>query len=195
MLIDLARLLVLSHNPIIMIHLITVTGPSARNIYLEEDCISNFKALMRTITSGRVMIVSTKFRSDLFYSSKKPQHDAILKLWALYAKTELSVIENHDVKTYVGREHSFTRYFQSINKLSSNWHFYHLYQRSFFQTYNSDQQNPVAVIVIGCDQHLLKHPSINREPLLGFNKHISPEITKDTFSLAMHIINSETHAN
>lgn len=178
-----------------MIHLMTITGLSARKLYLEEDQTSDFKSLMRTVTSGRVMIVSTKFRSDLFYSAEKPKHDAILKLWAFYAKTELPPILNHDIQTYIGRENSFTSYFQSINKLASNWHFYHLYQKTFFQTFNNDQQNPVALIVIGCDQHLLKHPSINREPLIGTKSQISPALTEDTFALAMHIINSETHIN
>ena len=178
-----------------MIHLITVAGQSARNFYLEQQCISDFKSLIRTVTSGRVMIVSTKFRSDLFYSAENPQHEAILKLWALYAKTELEYLDKKDIETHVGRENSFTKYFQSINKLSTNWQYYRLYQNAFRETFNSDKENPVTLVVIGCDQHLLKHPSINREPLLDTSENLRTELNNDTFSLAMDIINNETHAN
>ncbi|MEP2026071.1 MAG: hypothetical protein ABJH98_19930 [Reichenbachiella sp.] len=178
-----------------MIHLITVAGQSARKFHLVEACISDFKALMRTITSGRVMIVSTKFRSDLFYSAEKPEHDSILKLWAFYAKAELSDLNKKEVKTYVGRKASFTEYFQSVNKLSFSWHYYRLYQKAFYETYSNDQQNPVTMIVVGCDQHLVAHPSITREPLLGMNQSIKFDLAGDTFMLAMHILKNETHAN
>ncbi|SMD34678.1 hypothetical protein SAMN04488029_2131 [Reichenbachiella faecimaris] len=178
-----------------MIHLITVAGQSARNFYLEQSCMSDFKALMRTVTSGRVMIVSTKFRSDLFYSSEKPKHDSILKLWALYAKADLSGLRQKDICTYIGRETSFTEYFQSISRLSSNWYYYQQYQKAFYETYSNDQQNPVTMVVVGCDQHLLNHSSIQREPLLGVNQLISVELTGDTFMLAMHILKNEAHAN
>lgn len=178
-----------------MIHLITVAGQSARNFYLEQGCISNFKALMRTVTSGRVMIVSTKFRSDLFYSADQPTHEAILKLWALYANTDWLGLVQEDISTFVGRETSFTHYFQSIDRLSTNWYLYRLYQRAFYQTFSDDEQNPVTMVVLGCDQHLVNHPSIKREPLLDVSERIGSELSEDTFSIAMHIINNETHAN
>lgn len=178
-----------------MIHLITIVGQSARALYLEENCTADFKALMRTVTSGRVMLVSTKFRSDFFYNSAKPEHNAILKLWTLYAKAETINLTHEDINTYEGREESFTRYFQSINKLSSNWMFYRLYQKAFFQNFYNDQHNPITVTVVGCDQHLLNHPQINRHPLLGKGNQITTKLTDDTFSLAMHIIQNETHSN
>ncbi|WP_422362149.1 hypothetical protein [Reichenbachiella sp.] len=178
-----------------MIHLISITGPSAKHFYLEEECTSDFKSLMRTVTSGRVMIVSTKFRSDLFYSAEKAQNEAILKLWALYGKVELRQSPDNGIATFTGREASFSNYFLSINKLSLTWHFYRLYQRTFCQTFNDDQHNPITLIVAGIDQHLMKHPSIKREALLDSNIAVKPTLTEDTFSLAMYIINSETHAN
>ena len=178
-----------------MTHLISITGASAKPFYLEEGCTSDFKSLMRTVTSGRVMIVSTKFRSDLFYSAEKAQNEAILKLWALYAKVELPQQLGDCIATFTGREASFYHYFQAINTLSLTWHFYRLYQKAFCQTFNNDQHNPITLIVVGIDQHLTKHPSIKRDTLLDSNIAVEPKLTEDTFSLAMHIINRETHAN
>ncbi len=178
-----------------MIHLITVVGESAKSFYLKPQHISDFKSLMRTVTSGRVMIVSTKFRSDLFYSAEKPKNDSILKLWALYANTSPAFPDNEDFITSAGDEKALTGYFQSINKLSGNWYHYWLYKKAFQYTCRNDPQNPVARTVAQCDQHLVKHPSIKRTPLISSWEKSDPELTKDTFSLAMRIINNQTLSN
>lgn len=150
---------------------------------------------MRTVTSGRVMIVSTKFRSDLFYSDTAPKHDELLKLWALYANAEFAELNEKDIQKFTGRENSFAAYFQSINKLSHRWHYYRLYQKAFGDTYANDPKNPVTMVVLGCDQHLVVHPSIKRGSLLRDYFKDSSALSEDTFSLAMHILNNETHTN
>lgn len=178
-----------------MIHLISVEGENAKHFYLDQQYIPDFKSLVRTVTSGRVMMVSTKFRSDLFYNAAKPENDSILKMWALYAKTDLSVIDSNEIVTSIGAEESLSKYFKSINKLSSNWHKYMLYSKTFRLTFHNDQQNPVARILVGCDQHLVEHPSTKRAALVDISERIVSELTKDTFSLAMRIINNENSSN
>jgi hypothetical protein len=178
-----------------MIHLISVEGINAKHFYLEQQCIPDFKSLVRTVTSGRVMIVSTKFRSDLFYNAEKPENDSILKMWALYAKTDLCDIDREEIVTSIGADESLSQYFQSINQLSTNWHKYLLYTKTFRRTFHNDQQNPVARIVVGCDQHLVEHPSTKRAALVDISERIGSELTKDTFSLAMRIINNENSSN
>ena len=178
-----------------MLHLITVEGKSARDFYLEQHHTSDFKSLMRTVTSGRVMIVSTRFRSDLFYCAEKPEHDSILTLWALYTNTSISGRYKLDFITSDGDEESLSEYFQSINKLSTNWHHYRLYRKAFLYAFSIDQENPVAKTVLQCDQYLTKHPSIKRSPLTGSKVKVSFKHTQDPFSLAMRLINNETHSN
>lgn len=178
-----------------MIHLITIVGKNASNFYLEHQCISDFKSLMRTITSGRVMFISTKFRSDLFYSSEKPKNDSILKLWELYANTSLSSLDKKDFITFIGDENSLSKYFHSINKLATNWYHYRLYKKAFHHTFNNDQQNPMATTVVQCDQYLIEHTSIKRTPLISTMEKINAKIMKDTLSLAMRIKNNGTLSN
>lgn len=116
-------------------------------------------------------------------------------MWALYVKTDLSGIDSNEIVTSIGAEESLSQYFQSINKLSTNWHKYRLYTETFRRTFHNDQQNPVARIVVGCDQHLVEHPSTNRAPLVDINEKVDSELTKDTFSLAMRIMNNENLSN
>ncbi|MEQ6118032.1 hypothetical protein [Reichenbachiella sp. MALMAid0571] len=178
-----------------MIHLITITGKSARNFFLEQQCISNFKSLIRAITSGRTMIISTKFRSDVFYTGMKNSNNSILKLWALYADTSLSCLNRKDCTTSKGDQQSLSGYFLSINKLSENWCNYGLYKKAFNHAFNNDQQNPVARTIVQCDLHLVGHPNIKRSPLVSFTGKNNSELSDDTFSLAMHILNNQTHSN
>jgi len=178
-----------------MIHLITVDGKSGPNFYLQEKCTSDFKSLLSTITSGSVMIVSTRFRSDLFYCAEKPKEYSILKLWALYANTNLSVLDRKDFKSSIGDENSLSRYFMSINILAENRYYYSVYKKAFHHTFSNDHQNPVARTIVQCDQYLTQRPGIKRAPLLNSRKRIKSRLTKDTFSLAMHTINNETHLN
>ncbi len=165
-----------------MIHLITVAGKSAKGFYLRQHCISDFKSLIRTIISGRVMIISTKFRSDLFYRAKKHNNNSILKLWALYANTSLSSLDRKDFIALTGDKNSLSGYFQSINKLSTNWYHYRLYKDAFHDTFSKDRQNPVARTVVQCDQYLIQHTNIKRAPLIDTTEMIDSELTNDTFA-------------
>lgn len=178
-----------------MIHLITVVDKVARNFYIEQRYISDFKSVMRSVTSGRVMIVSTKFRSDLFYSAEKQKNKSILKLWSLYSNTNVSNLDNHDFMTSSGDEESLFKYFQSINKLSRNWYYYWLYKKAFRNTFGNDQQNPMAQTIMGCDQYLTKHPSTKRTALINPSEKIDAMLTEDTLALAMRIINNDILSN
>ncbi|MEO9802548.1 MAG: hypothetical protein ABJF04_04835 [Reichenbachiella sp.] len=178
-----------------MIHLLTVVGKSAQTFYLEQQVISDFKSLMRTLTSGRVMIISTKFRSDLFYSAEKSENESILKSWILYANTSMDSLDGTDFITSIGDEESLTRYFQSINALSANRYHYQRYQEAFYSAFSNDDQNPMARTIVQCDQHLIEHPSIKRAPLIDIGETINSKVMKDTFPLAMRIINNDNSSN
>lgn len=178
-----------------MIHLITITGKSARGYHLKPGQISDFKSLMRTITSGRVMIISTWFRSDLFYQAGEAQQEAVLKGWAFHANADSQLLDDQDFEACSGDEAALTAYFQSINRLAQNWYKYRLYRKAFLYSFANDQKNPMAKNIVGCDVHLTDHPGIKRPPLVGSVEEVDNVLTKDTFSLAMRIINNQTHFN
>ncbi len=176
-----------------MIHLITARGKIAKRYYLKPAQISDFKSLMRTITSGRVMIISTWFRSDLFYQSDESQTEAVIKGWALHASAEAA--EPTDFQVCEGDELSLTQYFQSVNQMARNWYKYRLYKKAFVYSFSNDQKNPMAQTIVACDQHLTEHPAIKRTSLISSVKEMDNAVTDDTFSLAMRIIKNQTHSN
>ncbi|WP_143520034.1 hypothetical protein [Reichenbachiella sp. 5M10] len=174
----------------------TILRKSANRLFLDRHYLSDFKSMMRTLTSGRVMLVSTRFRSDLFYSSPKANKTSILKLWALYTQTNLDQINRHDLMLYHGQQTSLTQYFQSINQLSTHWYHYQQYKKALAHTLANDPFNPLSQTVLACDQFLISHYPIQRLPLIESNaKPKTPPLTQDTFSLAMRIIRGDSHTN
>ncbi|MCV9386125.1 hypothetical protein [Reichenbachiella ulvae] len=178
-----------------MIHLMTVLGKSAKQLYLEKEYLSDFKSLMRTLTSGRVIIVSTRFRSDLLYNTNQKQSLSIVKLWALYTGTELGQLKKGDFNISKGAKKCLTFYFQSINQLSTNWYHYKIYKQALLSNYINDPHNPLARTILDCDEYLRRTQGIGRSPLLNESDMLPGIVSKDHFSLAMQLINNETHIN
>jgi hypothetical protein len=178
-----------------MMHLMTFIGKSAKKFYLNPQCISDFKSLMRTVTSGRVMIISTKFRSDLFYVSGKSKKNSILKLWAFYANISLDSLDGKDFTSTIGDKKSLSIYFEGINILATNSYYYRNYKNEFHDTFSSDHQNPIAKTIVQCDQYLIDHTGVKRTPLVTSKGEITSVLMKNTLSLAMSIANNQTLSN
>ncbi|WP_162555650.1 hypothetical protein [Reichenbachiella versicolor] len=178
-----------------MLHLISIQGESARDFFMESALIPDFKALLRAITSGRVMIIPTRFRSDLIYNAESCLNSAIIKLWALYTGTCLSDIRNKDIQSIDGDKPSLNSYFEDMNALSSNWYRYRTYRKEVFERYDADRYNPVIQTVLSCDKHLTSSPLIHRKPLINDFQTRLTLLNKDTFTLAMKLIKSGVHEN
>lgn len=178
-----------------MLNLISIKGKSAQTFFLEQHVIPDFKAALRTIVAGRILIVSTKFQSDLVYNSENSNNDSILKLWAFYANAETHFLQKQDLVVASGNNGSLTKYFQSLHVLSANWYQYLLYRKAFLRSLQNDQFNPITLKILDCEQQVLRHPHINRAPLISPSSHIKPAIFKNTDSLAKRITNNDLHLN
>lgn len=178
-----------------MLNLITIAGKNAGDFYLKKQFISDFQSLMRTVTSGRTLIVSTSFRTDLFYKADQPKDDDILKLWRIYSKSKTTNLDYKDIMAIHGEEESLTKYFLSINVLSSNSYKYRVYRETFQHIFSNDQNNPISETVAQCDQYLIEHTNIKRIPLVDVGKKTTSVITNDTLALAMKLIKNRVLSN
>ncbi|RJE72597.1 hypothetical protein BGP76_01095 [Reichenbachiella sp. MSK19-1] len=180
-----------------MIQLMTIVRQSASSLFLNRQYLSDFKSLMRALTSGNVTIISTKFRSDFFYHSPTPNNTSILKLWSLYANINPITLDPKDLITHAGDKKSLTKYFQSINHLSTNRYYYRQYKQAFLDSiYSDDPNNTITQMILACDEYLINKCRIKRMLLVEHKNLASFQtLTKDTFSLAMRILHSETHVN
>jgi hypothetical protein len=178
-----------------MIQLMTVQGQSAKRLYLKPAQLSDFKSLLRSITSGRVMLVSTPFRSDLFYKARDKHYDAIIKLWALYSDTEVFDLNPKDFKYFKGVKSCLTHYFASIHRLSTHWYHYRQYRQAILSNYVNDNLNPLARTILECDRYLIQNKGVKRSPLLRLGDLCSIRLSRDHFNLAMRLMNNDIHVN
>lgn len=178
-----------------MIHLLTIKGESAERYYLDKDKISDFKALIRSIISGRSLIVSTSFRTDLFYGADKEQHEDVLKSWAFYANVDTIGENNGDFVKHSGNKQALSYYFQDLCSLATNWYKYKIYRETIRNQFVKDLQNDVARTVIECDYHLTENCKIDRLPLIEKGDDLKLDLTQDNVELAMRIKQDQSRIN
>lgn len=178
-----------------MIHLLTIKGKTADRYYLDQNKVSDFKALIRSIVSGRSLLVSTAFRSDLFYGSGDDQHNDILKSWAFYGNFEADTIDNDDIIRLSGDKESLSFYFQDLCILAGNWYEYKVYRDTVKGQFIKDLQNEVARKVIECDHHLTGNCKIDRLPLIERGTDLKLDLTQDNYELAIQIKKDQSRIN
>ena len=178
-----------------MINLMAIEGKNAARYFLKPEQLSDFMALIRTIVSGKVLIISTEHRTDLFYNSEASHHEAILKSWQLYTtgKSKEQPIDLFTLKS--GDKESLTWYFQAICRIAQNWYLYMIYRKAFHKAFGMDQQNSLAITIAQCDQHLLKQCGVDRLPLISPEDTITMEYSDDNYALAILIKKEQERSN
>ena len=178
-----------------MIHSITISGKSARFFYLEPTRAAHLQTVIRGLNAGRSLIVSTKFRTDLFYQAAVPDHEAIIKLWSMHVGAETSALDVSDKLECNGDEQVMNQFFQAVNRISGNWHQYKLYQKAITESFLIEPRNPLTLKLLGCDQHLCQLPQVKRKPLVEASLDLNAKEEQDTFAMAMRLVGNDLRKN
>ncbi len=161
-----------------MLHLLTIQGFNAKKYHLPLESIGNFKSIVRSVLGRSVFVISNKFKTDIFYESPCNRSNAIIKLWALYLKSNLKPEEVQQIQAYSGDEEALFRYFNSISSFSRNPFLFKLYLKSFQKAFYADPQNTLVNKLITCDQYVVAQHETKglnaREVLISpYNLHSS----------------------
>lgn len=178
-----------------MIHLITLLGKTAQSFYLEASQAAHLQTVIRGLNAGRSLIISTKFRTDLFYQAEVADYETILKLWAMHLGKDLSLLDENKKAEYSGDEIVMNQFFQAMNKLSGNWHQYRLYQKAVTQSFLTEPRNPLTLKLLGCDQHLCQLPQVKRKSLVEASLKLDTKEEQDTFAMAMRLVRNDLRKN
>ena len=172
-----------------MIHLLSIQGKYAIGYHINLELIENFKTLVRGVTSGCVFVVSSKYKTDIFYNSTEEKHAAIQKAWSLYSN-DANDMDNVHIKRFSGNKDTFSYFFQSLISLSTNWYWNKNYRDYFLKSYMSDTGNLLANKILDCDNYLMKKKNISRtrSQLIDQKKYrpLDYTTTKDTSLIAIH---------
>ena len=160
-----------------MIHLISTNNIPSKGYQLKEQDIGTFRTTLRGTVGGSVFVVSTFFKTDIFYQSDKRKENEILKLWKLYLKND-SILDSGHISSHAGVGLVFNHYFDSLTLLSRNQLKYKSYLKAFRKAYQINPSNELALKLIECDRMVIgSHESQGlhkREELLPIDEEILP---------------------
>ena len=178
-----------------MIHLISIEGKSARKFYLEPDKAANLQTVIRGMNAGRSLLISTRFRSDLFFHAEEAVHQAIMKLWAMHAQCESNDVDRLTPVFCSGNEAVLDHFFQDMNRLSNHRYKYRRYQKTLSLARENEPHNPILKMLTDCDQHLTSLELIRRRPLIETPARLKAKEIQDTFAWSMSLIRGKLSQN
>ncbi|MEO9869731.1 hypothetical protein [Ekhidna sp.] len=146
-----------------MLHYIHIQGKEAPQFSFRNKTAQNFKSLIQSMTDGSSLVISSLYRTDVFYTANQDHSEQILKLWALqedaFDSTKLTIVS--------GRDNALELFFTSLVSFSSANKWYQAHLKEFRHACSMDQNNPILKDLKLCEQYLQKsHQTISR-PISG----------------------------
>ncbi|WP_370088260.1 hypothetical protein [Ekhidna sp.] len=148
-----------------MLHYIHIQGREAPRFYFRDKTAQNFKSLIQSFTDGSSLVISSLYRTDVFYSSEKNLSEKILKLWSLQEQS----FDSSLLTFAEGRDKALELFFTSLVSFSSANKWYDAYLEEFRHAISLDRNNPILSDLKLCEQYLqTSHKTIAR-PVSGTN--------------------------
>jgi hypothetical protein len=148
-----------------MLHYIHIQGKDAPKFYFRDKTAQHFKSVIQSLTEGPSLVISSLYRTDVFYSSEKDRSDNILKLWSLqeqsFDASKLTIVS--------GRDNALELFFTSLVSLSAASNWYESYLEEFRHACSLDQNNPILKDLKLCEQYLQESHQTIARPVSGQN--------------------------
>ncbi|WP_425389533.1 hypothetical protein [Ekhidna sp.] len=149
-----------------MLRYIHIQGKEAPGFSFRNKTAQNFKSLIQSLTDGSSLVISSLYRTDVFYQAEEDHTDDILKLWSLQEET----FDPKKLHFKHGRDKSLEAFFTSLVSFSSAIKWYEAYLEEFRHACSLDQNNPILKDLKLCEQYLQEsHQTVSR-PVAGANK-------------------------
>jgi len=153
---------------------LSIQGKSAPAYWFRNYDSQNFRSFIESVTLSQALLVSSIYRTDLFYYAESGQHlESILKAW-------------HAVKRIAQKEHAIDKFIRADNRaetlemyFDTLFHLMHQpahlarYKERFRETVQLEPQNIILQDLMACDLHLsemykkesLSHVRLNDKPI------------------------------
>lgn len=166
-----------------MLHYLHIQGKHAPGFFFRDKTGQNFKSLIQSVTEGAALVISSLYRTDVFYQAQEPHTDHVVKLWSLQEKS----FDPSKLTTVAGRDDVLEHYFTSLVSFSSANKWYNTYLEEFREACALDRNNPILKDLKLCEQYLQASQKTVTRPVSGGNSNsILP--SKEVFSdLVIHI--------
>ena len=142
-----------------MLHYIHVQGKEAPSFYFRDKTAQHFKSLIQSLGDGSSLVISSLYRTDVFYLADVPHTEEIIKLWSLqeekFDPAKLRIVE--------GRDESLEQFFTTLVLFSNMSKWYETYLSEFRNACSMDRNNPILKDLKLCEQFLQQsHQTVAR---------------------------------
>lgn len=140
-----------------------IQGKDAPQFYFRDKTAQNFKSVIQSFTEGASLVISSLYRTDVFYSAQKEYTSDVVKLWSLQAKE----FDSSKLTMVTGRDEVLEHYFTSLVSFSAAYKLYEAYLSEFRYACSLDQNNPILKDLKLCEQYLQTSQSTIARPISG----------------------------
>ena len=168
-----------------MLHYMHIQGKYAPAFFFRDKTGQNFKSLIQSLTEGASLVISSLYRTDVFYQAASPHTEEVMKLWSLQEQSfdlkKLTIVQ--------GREDVLEHYFTALVSFSSVNQWYQSYLEEFRLACSLDQNNPILKDLKLCEQYLqASQRTVARPTAVGESSNLLQD--KEVFTdLVKHINN------
>ncbi|MEP0985792.1 hypothetical protein [Ekhidna sp.] len=149
-----------------MLHYIHVQGREAPQFFFRDKSAQNFKSVIQSLTDGSSLVISSLYRTDVFYTANEDHSADVLKLWSLQEKS----FEPSRLTLISGRDDALELFFTSLVSLSAASQWYESYLEEFRHACSMDQNNPILKDLKLCEQYLQSSKQTIARPVSGSNQ-------------------------
>ena len=166
-----------------MLHYIHVQGKEAPSFHFRDKTAQHFKSLIQSLGGGSSLVISSLYRTDVFYLADVPHSDEIIKLWSLQEDT----FDPSKLRIIQGREETLEQFFTTLVLFSNISKWYESYLVEFRNACSMDRNNPILKDLKLCEQFLQEsHQTVARPPANANKENLLPR--EDVFEdLVKHI--------
>lgn len=142
-------------------NLVSIQGPKALGYSFNNEDIHVCHQLMKGLSDSNYLVVSSKFRTDILYSSLHEKNRTIVKLWCLFKRKEFNDMNFGLFFRSIGTIDSVQNFFIRLLLLSRIPAWHQLYLHSLASAIKG-QRSEIATIVSECAQSLSDRMILSR---------------------------------
>lgn len=177
------------------IQYLSIQGRYAPSFWFKHYDAYHFRSVIESITLSRALIISSVYRTDIFFRSKEDQMELILKIWCVLKEFKLtSAVKNKFIRTSNERE-AFEFYFDTLFHLMHHPLHFEKYKEHLTEIQLQESNNPILNELMQCDVHLSKR--YKEQEVDYISLALSPSISskKNTNFLDLRLLLSKQMKN
>lgn len=136
------------------IQYVSIQGRCAPSFWFKYHDAHHFRSLIESITLCRGLVISSMYRTDIFFCSKEDKTDLILKIWCLFKGFNYTQeIKSKFIRT-ANENEAFEFYFDTLFHLMHHANHFEKYKEELTEIQLQEQDNEILNELMQCDLHL-----------------------------------------